>query len=169
MRRIGGHADGRITRRSALGFLASGLLAARPALADGSGWRTIPGLYAVDPAVGLALNGFDPVSYFLPGATAPEGGRAGIELRLAGVDWRFASAANREAFRRAPETYLPRLGGFDVPGIVAGVLAESDPLAFLIAGERLYLFRGEAQRARADAAMLAAAEARWPALQAAPE
>ncbi|KAB1075359.1 hypothetical protein F6X51_04315 [Methylobacterium planeticum] len=111
----------------------------------------------------LALRGFDAVSYFLPGG--PTSGRAAYELSWRGRVWRFASAANREAFRRDPETYAPRLGGYDPVGMVEGRLVDADPLVFALIGERLYLFRDPERRALAGPDLAGRAEARWPDLR----
>ena len=116
----------------------------------------------------LTLNGFDPVSYFLEGG--PAAGSARFELSWGGRVWRFANGANREAFRDDPAAYAPRLGGYDGAGILEGRLVDADPLVFAVIGERLYLFRDAARRARflADPGSAARAEAAWPSLQEVP-
>jgi YHS domain-containing protein len=113
----------------------------------------------------LTLNGFDPVSYFLKGG--PQAGTARFELSWGGRVWRFASSANREAFRDDPAVYAPRLGGYDAAGILEGRLVDADPLVFAVIGDRLYLFRDGARRARflADPGLAGQAEAAWPGLR----
>ena len=119
----------------------------------------------------LALNGFDAVSYFLPGASGPRPGRPGYEIVWRGLTWRFASAGNRDAFAGDPIVYAPRLGGYDPVGVLEGRLVDADPLVFAIlqgpAGEGLYLFRNAEHRARLVASpdLVAAAESRWPTLK----
>ncbi len=124
------------------------------------------------PAIGqtrvagpLGLSGFDPVSYFL--AAGPKGGTSGIEASDGGRTWRFASLANRTAFLRDPTVYTPRLGGYDVVGILDGRLVDADPLVFAVIGERLYLFRNAERRDRvlADPSLAEQAEAAWPTLR----
>lgn len=117
----------------------------------------------------IALGGFDPVSYFLG---APEAGYAVFEAAWAGRTWRFARAANRQAFQSDPVRYAPRLGGFDPIGILAGRLVDTDPSIFacLPDGEglaRLYLLRNVEHRARllAEPALADQAERRWPDLR----
>jgi hypothetical protein len=112
----------------------------------------------------LALRGFDAVSYFLPGG--PVAGRPAFELPWRGRVWRFAGAANRDAFRRDPEAYAPRLGGYDPIGVVEGRLVDADPLVFALVDMRLYLFRDAERRAFAGPDLAGRAEARWPALRA---
>jgi YHS domain-containing protein len=110
---------------------------------------------------GLALNGFDPVAYQL--AERAVAGRAEFELDHRGVVWRFASAANREAFRDAPEAYEPAFAGFDASGVANGVAVETDPRQFAVIGSRLFLFRTRENRDAfvADRARRQMAEARW--------
>lgn len=113
---------------------------------------------------GLALNGFDPVTYRLG---KPAAGSARHELLLDGIVWRFASAANLEAFRDAPEVYAPAFGGFDPNGVAAGAAVDTDPGQFAIVGSQLFLFRSEANRQRflQDKTVLATALQKWAAVE----
>ncbi len=113
----------------------------------------------------LALRGYDPVSYFLP--EGPRPGSAQFEVPWGGRIWRFASEANRAVFRRDPDVYAPRLGGFDAAGILDRRLVEADPAVFAVIGERLYLFRNDGRRSRfvAEPALARSAEAIWPGLR----
>lgn len=113
----------------------------------------------------LGLRGFDPVSYFLDGGPRPGSDR--FELSWGGRAWRFASAADRAAFRDDPAVYAPRLGGHDAAGVLDGRIVDADPTVFALVGDRLYLFRDAGRRARflADPGLAATAEAAWPALR----
>ncbi|MCJ2069204.1 hypothetical protein MKK75_10380 [Methylobacterium sp. J-030] len=135
--------------------VCAALLLARPAAGEPVG----------APIALLTLNGFDPVSYFLEGG--PQAGTGRFEFTWGGRVWRFASGANRAAFRDDPAAYAPRLGGYDAAGILEGRLVDADPLVFAVIGERLYLFRDAGRRARflADSALAAQAEAAWPGLR----
>jgi hypothetical protein len=118
--------------------------------------------FVPDKTSGLALQGFDPVSYFLG-----EGAKAGLpehEVVWNGLAWRFASAANRQAFARDPEAYAPQFGGYDATGLAGGVIIEGNPLFAVVREDRLYLFRTDNGRARflADQTIVARAEHRWP-------
>ncbi len=123
-------------------------------------------LYAADLRSGLALFGIDPVSYWTE--PRPRPGRPDREILWAGLAWRFAGTANLEAFRRDPDGFAPRLGGYDAEAVAAGRLVPPDPGLFVLRSGRLYLFRTEAARSRflADPAREEAAESRWPALEA---
>ncbi|WP_336485535.1 YHS domain-containing (seleno)protein [Methylobacterium nigriterrae] len=117
------------------------------------------------PADLLALRGFDAVSYRLPGG--PVAGKASLEWSWRGRVWRFATAGNRDAFRRDPAAYAPRLGAYDPLGVAENRLVDADPLIFAVVGDRLYLFRDAGRRARAlsEPDLTRQAEARWPGLR----
>ncbi|GJD49559.1 hypothetical protein OPKNFCMD_2291 [Methylobacterium crusticola] len=150
-----------LTRRGLLSLAPAALVAPTCAAPAGD---PVPALYAADRLSGLALRGFDAVTYAL--ASGPAAGRPGLELTWSGLIWRFAGPANRAAFARDPARYAPRLGGYDPEGIAAGRVVDADPLVAAWRDGLLYLFRSPERRERADAALLAAAEARWPALRA---
>jgi hypothetical protein len=116
-----------------------------------------------DPQSGLALYGFDPVSYFTEGQPVP--GIAEFEYRHAGVSWRFRNEGNRAAFATNPEIYSPRFGGYDPLGVARGVATPGHPQLWVRRDDRIYLFHKAETRAAfvADAAgAVAAAEGRWP-------
>jgi YHS domain-containing protein len=118
-------------------------------------------VYQQDPASGITLGGFDPVSYFLP--EGPKPGRPDFELIWGGVAWRFASEANRAAFEAAPTAYAPRVGGYDAQVASVGRIVDANPALYVISRNRLYLFRNDANRARflSDEARALESEARW--------
>lgn len=99
-----------------------------------------------DPLTGIAIYGFDPVAYFAEGR--PRGGSPHYEARWGGAVWRFATAANREAFMADPPVYAPAFGGHDAEAVSRGVATASDPTVFAVSGGRLYLFRSAEARAR---------------------
>ena len=133
--------------------------------------RTLPPVvgaaevFATEPFSGLALCGFDPVAYFERGAPVP--GRAELDTIWAGAAWRFASEANRDAFRGNPAAFAPRLGGYDAVAISEERIVPADPAVFVVEDGRLYVFRDLASRERAlaDRSVLQRAEARWPRLR----
>lgn len=119
----------------------------------------------IDPLTGVALSGYDPVSYFTQ--SAPQPGRAEYEVLWGGVSWYFASAANRDVFLAAPEVYAPRWGGHCAMALARGYLSEGNPLIYVLYGQRLYLFHSVGNREAfglSGAAAIAAASAVWEAL-----
>jgi YHS domain-containing protein len=112
-------------------LIAIGGVAATPALAVAA-----PEVY-VPPFSKLALQGYDPVSYFTD--DAPKKGDARFSMTLKGVDYRFASAANLARFKANPQAYLPQYGGYCAWAVAGGYTAKGDPLAWKIVNGKLYL------------------------------
>jgi YHS domain-containing protein len=115
---------------------------------------------------GLAIEGFDPVAYFIDGR--PVLGSADFEASQAGAVWRFHNEGNRASFVAHPEVYAPQFGGYDPVDVARGVTFAGNPRFWAIAGERLYLFGLEAHRdafAADPDNFLRQAQARWPKLE----
>jgi hypothetical protein len=115
---------------------------------------------------GLAINGFDPVAYFLDGTATL--GKDAFEHPFGGVVWRFHNEGNRAVFIADPETYIPRFGGYDPVAVARGVAVPGDPRLWLMADERLYLFHSpEAQNSFTgdQRRVLTTADRKWPAVQ----
>jgi YHS domain-containing protein len=120
-------------------------------------------LVVADPQAGVALFGFDPVSYFLDGAA--RAGSESFELAFGGLTWRFRSEANRAAFRDRPDAYVPRFGGYDPIALVRGAPVAGHPTMFVVHGGQLYLFHQPENRAKFIAepnAAIDAARSAWP-------
>lgn len=94
----------------------------------------------VDPA-GLAMRGYDPVAYFTAGK--PTLGSAQFAAKHEGGTYRFASAANRDAFNKEPTKYAPAFGGFCAMGTVFEKKLDGDPNLWRIVDGKLYLNVGE--------------------------
>lgn len=171
--RRAGNESGRVTMefRVALGRMRAALAAALFVVT-----LTIPGvpvralagseLIVADPRGGLALFGFDPVSYFLRGAA--EIGVEQFQLNFRDVTWQFRSEANREAFRAQPDVYVPRFGGYDPVALTRGAPVPGHPTLFVIHDGRLYLFQKAEHRETFIATpqiTIEAARAYWPNVQ----
>jgi hypothetical protein len=114
---------------------------------------------------GLAIEGFDPVAYFVERRAVL--GLPEYEAWEQGVVWRFHNEGNRASFLSHPEIYGPQFGGYDPVDVARGVTVAGNPRFWVIAGERLYLFGIEANRdhfAADPKRFLDKAHARWPAL-----
>jgi len=115
---------------------------------------------------GVAIEGFDPVGYFVDGTA--EQGTAEFEANLWGAVWRFRNEGNRASFLAHPEVYGPQFGGYDPADIARGVTVAGNPRFFAIVAQRLYLFSREANRdafAANPERFLYEVGKRWPALQ----
>ena len=116
-----------------------------------------------DWRTGLAIDGIDPVAYFTD--AQPLMGKPEFEFRHEGVVWRFRNDGNRAAFAHNPDVYMPRYGGYDPVAVARGVAVAGNPLLWVVARQRLYLFFSNAARAQFASnsdKVLADAEARWP-------
>ncbi len=86
---------------------------------------------------GVAVGGYDPVAYVTDGR--PVQGKPEFTLEHLGAVWRFASAANLEAFKADPAKFAPQYGGYCAFAVANGYTAKGDPEAWTIAGGKLYL------------------------------
>lgn len=136
---------------------ALGLMAAGPAL-------------AIDPVFskrGLAIRGYDPVAYFTEGK--PVEGKADFTHSYEGTTWRFASAANRDAFAADPLRYAPQYGGYCAYAVSQGYTASIDPDAWRIVDDKLYLNYSKSVQRRWERDVpgnIAKADTNWPGLKA---
>ena len=87
---------------------------------------------------GLALQGWDPVSYLAEGG--PKKGDAKHQSTFKGVTYRFASAANKKTFDADPGRYEPTYGGWCAWAILDDDLVEIDPRNHAVIDGRVYLF-----------------------------
>jgi hypothetical protein len=91
-----------------------------------------------------------------------------FEAAEGGVVWRFRNEGNRASFVAHPEVYGPQFGGYDPVDLARGVTVAGNPLFWLVAGNRLYLFGYEDSRdafAANPAPYLKEAKSRWPVLE----
>lgn len=115
---------------------------------------------------GLAIDGFDPVAYFVDGK--PCLGLQEFEAWQGGVVWRFRNEGNRASFLAHPDIYGPQFGGYDPMDLARGVTVAGNPRLWVVAEERLFLFSREDNRdafAADPERYLRQAAERWPALE----
>jgi YHS domain-containing protein len=89
---------------------------------------------------GLAIKGYDPVSYFTDGK--PMRGSAQFSTSYKGVLYRFASAEHRDRFVAEPEKFVPQYGGYCAYAISLNLIADIDPDEWAIVDNKLYLNNG---------------------------
>lgn len=142
--------------------LAAGLAFITPVFA-----QSIITTIVTDPISGVAIDGYDPVSYFTD--PQPLRGKSDYEYYWGGVPWYFVSAANRDVFIRAPEVYAPLHGGYCEMALARGYLSDGKPGLYLVRDNRVLLFYSAANRDAfqlAEAEAAGKAEANWPKLSA---
>ena len=84
-----------------------------------------------------AIRGYDPVAYFTDGA--PAQGSPEFTTTWDGAQWYFASAANRDRFIADPARYAPQYGGYCAYAMSKGLVVSTDPAAWHIRDDKLYL------------------------------
>jgi YHS domain-containing protein len=85
----------------------------------------------------LAIKGYDTVSYFTKGA--PTKGSDKFTAAYNGAIYQFSTADNRDLFQSDPSKYAPQYGGFCAFGVTMNKKFDTDPMAWHIRGDKLYL------------------------------
>lgn len=86
---------------------------------------------------GVAINGYDPVAYFTN--HRPVKGSDKYMATYKGATFHFASAAHRDAFAANPRRFAPQYGGYCAFGTAQGHKASTEPQAFTVVDNKLYL------------------------------
>lgn len=145
-----------LTRRDLLASAALLPLATRAI----AGPAKTPPVYAED---GIAIDGTDPVAYFLQGGPVP--GDTAFTHVWNGATWRFATQDNRDAFAAQPEAFAPQYGGYCAWAVSEGYTASTVPQAWKTVDGKLYLnYSRRIQRRweRDIPARIRAADENWP-------
>ncbi|MHA7100250.1 YHS domain-containing (seleno)protein [Roseivirga pacifica] len=87
---------------------------------------------------GIAIQGYDPVSYFEKGEA--EKGLESIQYKYNGATYLFASSAHKQAFEANPAQYEPTYGGYCAYAMADGNKVKIDPKTFKLLDGKLYLF-----------------------------
>ena len=120
-----------LTRRNALFLVGGGAVA----------FAALPHAASAEEKVfvtkGVAINGYDPVGYFTE--ARPVKGDPAHQSQWMGATWQFASAENKATFDADPEAYAPKYGGYCAYAVANGYTASTDPDAWTVYENRLYL------------------------------
>ncbi|MHA7871193.1 MAG: YHS domain-containing (seleno)protein [Hyphococcus sp.] len=122
----------------------------------------LPDYIVNDHETGVAISGFDPVSYFHEGQ--PQRGQPDLKAVYHGAVFLFSNVDHLRAFQRAPEQYAPAFGGHDPEAVATGSYLPANPLQWTIYENRLYLSANEelARRFRThEAEVIETAASRW--------
>jgi YHS domain-containing protein len=125
---------------------------------------------AVNTEGGLAIKGYDAVSYFDAGK--PMRGSAQFSITYKGVVYRFASADHRNRFIAEPQSFLPQYGGYCAFAIAQNWIADIDPDEWAIVDGKLYLNNGffaQALWSVDKSGNIAAGDRNWPLVPKLPE
>ncbi len=111
-------------------------------------------------------SGYDLVSYHTGEKPLP--GNGNHVAVHDGVTYQFVNEANREAFEKDPERYLPAYGGYCAYGVAVGKKFSGDPNVWEIVDGRLYLNLDNKIKGlwvKDIPGNIRKAEANWPAIQ----
>ena len=86
---------------------------------------------------GTAIKGYDPVAYFLQNKAIE--GSDEFTLNWSDSKWNFSTKANLDSFKIAPEKYAPQYGGYCAYGCSENHKSPTDPNAWTILNNKLYL------------------------------
>ena len=86
---------------------------------------------------GYAIGGYDPVAYF--SERRPKRGQQQYQYNWQNAVWLFSSKANQEAFAANPEKFAPQYGGYCAYGMAQNYFAKTEPHAWSIVNDKLYL------------------------------
>lgn len=112
----------------------------------------------------LAIEGYDPVSYF---DGQPKKGDKAITTEYEGIVYRFTSEANRDRFLAEPNHFKPAYGGWCATAMASGEKVAINPTNYKLVNGRLMLFyKSLLVNARNDwdkneAKLLPEADAHW--------
>ena len=98
---------------------------------------TAKDLVNVSGATGIAINGFDPVSFFTE--KKPVNGDPGIKAKYKGATYLFSTKDNKSAFEKSPEQYAPQYGGYCAYGASVNALFPVDVSTWQVRNGKLYL------------------------------
>jgi YHS domain-containing protein len=110
-----------------------------------------------------ALRGYDPVAYFKEGK--PVEGKKEFTHTWNGAEWHFSSLQNKEDFVASPEKFAPQYGGYCAYGLSKGYKASTDPQAWTIVEDKLYLnYSKEVQQTwnKSQKEFIEKADKNWP-------
>ncbi|WP_436514551.1 YHS domain-containing (seleno)protein [Ekhidna sp. To15] len=110
-----------------------------------------------------AIKGYDPVAYFVN--AEPVKGKEAYSLKWMEADWYFSSQENLDAFKADPEKYAPQFGGYCAYAVGNGYTYRSDPKAWKIVDNKLYLNYSKGIQKKWEANQtdfIKQGEANWP-------
>ena len=85
----------------------------------------------------LAIHGYDAVSYFTDSKAAK--GSHKYTATYKSAIYQFSSEENRQLFQETPEKFAPQFGGFCAMGVALNKKFDTDPTAWEIVDDKLYL------------------------------
>ena len=125
-----------------LGIFVTTLLAL--AFTPRSSVATTSDIYVTNPSTGIAMHGYDIVSYFTQQQAIL--GQDSHEVEWDGNYWRFTNSANADRFLDAPQAFLPQFNGYGAFAVASGRLADGNPLIWALYENQLFFFHSVSAR-----------------------
>jgi len=110
-----------------------------------------------------AVSGYDTVAYFTQ--SKPVKGSSKFSTDYQGATWHFSSKVNLDLFIQSPAQYVPQYGGYCAWAVAKNDVASSDPLAWTIIDNKLYLnydFDVQAKWLKEPKSLIIKANKNWP-------
>lgn len=114
----------------------------------------------------VAIKGYDAVAYF--NQEKPVKGSDKFSYKWGNAAWLFSSQQNLDSFKTNPEKFAPQFGGYCAYGMADGHKAPTDPFAWAIVNNKLYLnYSKDVQKLWKEKqdANIQSAEKNWPVLK----
>lgn len=109
-----------------------------------SSGATTSDIYLVNPSTGIAMYGYDLVSYFTEQQALV--GEESFEVEWDGGYWHFTNSANADRFLDAPEAFLPQFNGYGAFAVASGRLADGNPKIWALYENQLFFFHSVGAR-----------------------
>jgi YHS domain-containing protein len=116
---------------------------------------------------GVALSGYDPVSFFTEDDSKPVNGSTSITSDHKGATYFFVSEDNKQTFESNREKYTPQFGGYCAYGISVDGLFPIDVATAQIYKNKLYINKNQdilAMFEKDKDEVIAKATEKWPGL-----
>ena len=111
----------------------------------------------------FAINGYDPVAYFTQSDAVL--GNSEFQSKHEDAIFAFATAEHKALFDANPEKYAPQYGGYCAYAVSKGYTASTDPQAWSVHNDKLYLNFSKSVRALWAARRehhISSGDANWP-------
>lgn len=119
----------------------------------------VPGSPLFAQAKAPAINGYDPVAYFID--KRPVQGQPNISYDWDDKRYLFANSKNRGLFAGDPDRYEPQFNGLCAGNVAKGNKVRADPTIWRVVDGKLYLFAGQPSSDEAVARAVVVAQAKW--------
>ena len=105
---------------------------------------TTSDIYVTNPSTGIAMYGYDLVSYFTQQQAII--GLEAFEVEWDDSYWHFINSANADRFLDAPQAFLPQFNGYGAFAVASGRLVAGNPKIWALYENQLFFFHSVSAR-----------------------